>query len=380
MAKVSLITCSSYDEEEIYKAVKKSIELIGGLNIKPNSRVLIKPNLLRPRHPKYAVTTHPSIIKAIIRLLKQKNCRILVGDSPGFHNPLTTAKVSGILEICKQENVPFIKFEKKKAYLYRDAILMKRLEISNIIDEVDYIVNVPKLKTHVMMGVTLAIKNNFGFMIGLAKSKSHLKLKDGDKFASMLVDLNNFIKPTINIMDGVIGMEGEGPANGDPINSNIISASYDSLAMDIVMCKFMGIDPPSILTNKVGLSKKEGNFMDNIEIVGEDLEKVKKKFKTCEQRAVTFLESKSLSKILGNLMTSRPKISPKKCKACQECIKICPTKTISLKDYGGKQAAWIDKKNCIRCYCCHEICPYDAIDIKKSIIGELLENLRKLLT
>ena len=255
-----------------------------------------------------------------------------------------------------------------------------RFELSGIIDEVDYIINVPKLKTHVMMGVTLAVKNTFGFIIGLNKSQLHFKMEDKEKFASMLVDLNNLVKPAINIMDGIIGMEGEGPGNGDPIHSGIISASYDSLAMDIVMCKVIGFEPLDIWTNKIALSKKEKDFMKDIEIAGEALEDVKIKFKPCEQKPLSFVLPKGVAKLIGNLITSRPKIDPEKCKACSECIKICPAKTISLKGYKSRKTAWIDKKYCIRCYCCHEICPYNAIDIKRSIAGKFLGLLQKILT
>ncbi len=380
MEKVSLVKCNSYDQEEVYKAIKKSIELIGGLNIKPNSKVLIKPNLLRPKHPKYAVTTHPEVIRAIIKILKEINCKIIVGDSPGFHDPTTTAKVSGILDVCKQEGIEFVDFKEGKNYSYQEAMLMKRFMLADIIDKVDYVINAPKLKTHVMMGVTLSIKNTFGFIRGLDKSKMHFRLKDKEKFATMLVDLNNFIKPTVNIMDGIVGMEGEGPGNGDPIKAGIISASKNSLAMDIVMCKLMGFDPLSIWTNKVALQQKEKDFMKNIEVVGEALKNVKIKFKSNKQKPLSFVLPKGMAKIVGNLLTDKPKINYDKCRACQECIKICPAKTISLKQYGKKQAAFINRENCIRCFCCHEICPYDAIDIKKSPLGEALEKFRKLLT
>jgi len=378
MPKVSLVKCESYDEEQVYHAIKKSIELIGGLNIKENSTVLLKPNILRPKDPKYAVTTHPSVIKALIRILKQKNCKIYVGDSPGFHNALTTAKSSGILAAC--EGAEFIDFENKKDYSYKDAILMKKLTLSSIIEKVDYIINLPKLKTHVMMGVTLAIKNTFGFMVGLDKSKMHMRLKEKEKFATMLVDLHNFIKPCINIMDGILGMEGNGPGNGDPIKTGVISASYDSLAMDIVLTKLIGLDPLSILTSKIALTKKEKNFIENISIVGEKLVDLKIKYKPSDEQPVTYIKSKRLTKIITNLITSRPKINTKKCVACQECIKICPAKTIHLKQYPDKKAAYINKKNCIRCFCCHEICHYDAIHIKKSFIGEIMEKFQNIVT
>jgi len=377
MQKVSLVKCTSYEEKEVYEAVKKSIELIGGLNIRNNSKVLIKPNLLRPDAPDSHVTTHPLAIKAIIRLLKEKNCEIFVGDSPGFHDPLQTAKVSGILDICEQENVKFLVFKNKKSCLYKDAILMKRFDLTDIIDQVDYIINVPKLKTHVMMGVTFAIKNTFGLVVGLDKSQMHLKLQSPEKFASMLVDINNFVKPHLNVMDGVIGMEGNGPGNGDIKKVGIISASYDSLAMDIVMCNLVGFDPLIIQTNKIALSRKEPDFIKNIEIVGEELNDVKIKFKRGNKKPLSTALPKGFFNILNQLINSRPVINNKKCKVCGECIKICPAKTISMKDYGDKKAAFVNKRNCIRCFCCHEICPYNAIILKKGSFSAIFEKLRK---
>jgi len=375
MTKVSLVKCDSYDK--VYDAIKRSIDLIGGLNIPEGSKVLIKPNLLRPKHPKYGVTTNPEVVRAIIKILKENKCKIYVGDSPGFHDALATAKVCGILDLCKDECVEYVEFKSKKIYSYEDAILMKKLELCDVLDKFDFIINVPKLKTHVMMGATLAVKNTFGFMVGLNKSQMHLKLSEKDKFASMIVDINNFVKPCLNIMDGVIGMEGNGPGNGDLVDSGIISASYDSLAMDVILCKVIGIDP--ILTNKIGLKKKGEDFIDKIEVVGEKIDDVKVKFKLADDKKMTFILPKGVAKVLGDLILSRPVIDKEKCKACNECVKICPAKTIHMKDYDDKKAAWIDKKDCIRCFCCHEICPHDAIDIKRGFIGNVLEKIRKII-
>jgi len=376
MQKVSIVKCDSYDKDEVYNAVKKSIELIGGLNIKKGSKVLVKPNLLRPKEPKLQVSTHPSVVRAVIRILKENECTVLVGDSPGFHDPIKTAEVCGILDVCKEEGADFVAFRNKKSYLYKEGILMKRFELTDMIDKVDCIVNLPKLKTHVMMDVTLAIKNTFGLMISLNKSQMHFKLKEKKKFAAMLVDLSNFAKPCLNIMDGVYGMEGNGPANGDIKKVGIISASHDCLAMDITLTKLMGFDPLSILTNKIGLSNKDDNYLENIKIVGEKLEDVKVQFKPADKEPLTFIPNAALTKIYGNLINSRPKVDYKKCKACMECIKICPAKTISIKEHNGKKAAFINKKKCIRCFCCHEICPHDAINIKKTFLVKLMERFR----
>ncbi|MFH1641295.1 MAG: DUF362 domain-containing protein [Nanoarchaeota archaeon] len=359
MTYVSIVKCSSYNKSEVYSAVKKSVSLIGGLNIKNGSKVLIKPNLLSPKHPKLCVTTHPEVVRAIIKLLKLKKCRISVGDSPGINDPVTTAKVAGILQVCEEEKVNFVPFKKSKSYFYKDALYMHRFDLCDIISDMDYIINVPKLKTHVLMNVTLAIKNSFGFMVGTSKGQMHLKMGEKDKFASMLVDLSNFVKPHINIIDGIMGMEGEGPGSGTPKKVGIISASYDSLALDIVMSRMMGFDPMSILTNKIALSNKNEDYLKSIKVVGERLKILK--FKPATPQALTFIFSKNVAQFVNRVFSAKPFINYNKCKACKECIKICPAKTIIMKN--GK--AFIKKKKCIRCFCCHEICPFHAIDLKK---------------
>jgi len=376
MVKVSIVKCKEYDYDQVYLAIKKSIDLIGGLGINEGSKVLVKPNLLRPRHPKFAVTTHPEILRAVIRILKDNGCKVIVGDSPGFHDPVVTAKTSGLLQVCEGEGVEFVNFNNKKSYFYKEAKFMHRFDLTDVLDKVDCVVNLPKLKTHMMMGVTFAVKNTFGFMVGMNKSKMHMKLVDKVKFAEMLVDLNSFVKPCLNIIDGIVGMEGEGPGNGEPINSGIISSSYDSLAMDIIMCNVTGFDPLSIWTNKVGLKRKKKDFMDNIEVVGEKIDDVKVSFKPAHEFSVTFALPKWLTKVINNLATpARPIINPNKCVFCKECIKICPANTISGSDLGEKKVAFIHKENCIRCFCCHEICSYSAIDIRKSFVSKILEKL-----
>jgi len=376
MVKVSLVKCKDYDFDKVYSAIKESISLIGGLNIKEGSKVLVKPNLLRPRHPKFAVSTHPIVVKAVIRILKENKCDVIVGDSPGFHDPFVTAKTCGLLDICKEEGVEFVNFNNKKSYFYKDAKFMHRFDLTDVLDNVDCIVNLPKLKTHMMMGVTFAVKNTFGFMVGMNKSKMHMKLADKRKFAEMLVDLNEFVKPCLNIIDGIVGMEGEGPGNGDTINVGIVSASYDSLAMDIIMCYLTSFDPLSIWTNKVGLERRDNDYFDKIEQVGCKLDDVKVKFKHAKEFSITFAMPKAVSKFINNLVTpARPIIIPKKCVFCKECIKICPANTIGSEEFDGKKVAFIHKEKCIRCFCCHEICKFGAIDIKKSMLSKMLEKL-----
>ncbi len=370
MVKVSLVRCESYDADRLSEAVERSIKLIGGPKASKGAKVLIKPNLLRPRHPRFHVTTHPEFVRAIIRTFKGKGCEIIVGDSPGFHDPYTTAKVCGILDVCREEGAEFVGFRSKKTYLHEDALLMKRMELADIIDGVDYIVNAPKMKTHVMMGVTLAVKNTFGFMVGLNKSQMHLKLADREKFASMLVDINNFVKPDLNLMDGVVGMEGNGPGNGTPISSGLIAASHDSLAMDIVLCRIMGVK--GILTNKKGLQTRGERFLEDIDEVGDKA--LKLRFKPAEKQPVTFVSSNYLAKVMREIMTAKPRINSRKCKACGECMRICPAKAIKMKS----GAASIVRKDCIRCYCCHEICPHDAVEIRKNAFGKIMEKFHKI--
>jgi uncharacterized protein (DUF362 family) len=137
--------------------------------------------------------------------------------------------------------------------------------------EADAVNNLPKWKTHGFTLLTLGVKNLFGCVPGTKKALWHLKAGDNHTlFAQMLVDLCQAIRPSLTLLDGIVGMEGTGPGSGDPIPLGLILASKDPLSLDQIVCDLLGISRKSLLTNRVAF--KQGMGKEWIEIVGESVD------------------------------------------------------------------------------------------------------------
>jgi len=355
-----------YDLETLKKEIKKSLDLIGGLSnfVKRNDKILIKPNMLRPSNIENAVTTHPEFCRAVIQLLRKNNIKnVSIGDSPSIGNCNHVAKIIGIRKVCDEENVELISFKPKK-YLLKNGKVVKKIELPNIYDYFDVIINLPKLKTNILTQYSGAVKNLFGLVCS-NKQKYHLKYRNIELFNDFLLDIYEFVKPSLNIMDGIIGMEGRGPDFGNPIKLNMIISSNDALALDVITCKKIGIRNFLMQRNAEKrniVSSKEKNIIIK--------DKVAKHFKI--KCAVPFPSIIYSSKYIYNIfiqfpakihfqprfILKRPVIT-ERCIKCYTCKKVCPVNAISsdLK---------INYKKCIRCYCCHEVCPNNAISLIRS--------------
>ena len=371
--KVSVVKCNSYNEEKVYRAVKKSIDLIGGLKIKPGSKVLLKPNILSARKPEAAITTHPSVVAAVCRILKPMNVKIMIGDSSGMgrYGYTTNAlEVSGMKRVAERFNAELISFEGlSKKIKIKGAKVLKTANIAKPVLDADYIINLPKLKTHTLMRYTGAVKNMFGCIPGGRKSHCHTIAPKEEQFGHLLLDLYSRITPQLNIIDGVVGIEGNGPGSaGIKKKTDIIAASKDAVALDLVVSKIIGFDPMEIKTNKLAMER--GIFKDKAEVVGEKNVRVKYK-QPLKIKLPAFIE-----RFVFRQASLRPSIIRDKCKACGICIKACPAKTIKL----VKGKAHIFDKNCIRCYCCHELCPYNAIELKRPLMRILIDVGRAVLS
>jgi len=241
-----------------------------------------------------------------------------------------------------------IEVEVKSKYL--DKII-----ISRVFTDVDYIINVPKFKTHGLVKITGAIKNMYGMIPGGKKAQLHTLNHSVKEFAELLVDIYQIRIPDLNIMDAIIGMEGNGPTNGKPRSINKILCSDNGVAIDTVMATMMGLQSSMIETIQIANERGLGEMdLHKIEIDGK-LETISD-FKTPE---------KGIFHKIGRFMTPytfkyaqvKPIVDKQKCKKCYQCIKVCPTKAMQIKN-GFPEA---DRKQCISCFCCDEHCPYSAI-------------------
>ena len=350
--KVGVVKCRTYNQKEVDKSVEKVLSLID-FKFKKGTKVLIKPNVVGSFPKKQiACTTNPAIIEAVCKILKKNECKIFIGDSP-FTNPENSFKASGIEKVARKYGKLII-FEQEKLIKIKDkkAKTLKKFEIAKIIKEADLIIDMPKLKTHVLTKYTGAIKNLYGCIPGGLKQKIHLQGKGDENFSKILVDIYQNIKPKLTIMDAVIGMDGEGPTSGNPQKVGLILASKNGIALDIAATKMIGLFPHEINTIKESIKRKLYPDYD-FQLVG--LKQLPKfKFEIPH-------EARKTQKMLNKLGEYKPiVVDEKKCIKCRTCEKHCPTKSISMTPY-----PIINKKTCIRCFCCIEICPQDALGLKK---------------
>ncbi|MDD5611276.1 MAG: DUF362 domain-containing protein [Candidatus Omnitrophica bacterium] len=367
-ANVSIANCRSYDSAFVYAAVHQSLALLGGIDVfvKPGSRVLVKPNLLMTADPERGITTHPEMVRAVIRLLKEINCQVIVGDSPSvWGNQIqqydALCQRTGIKPVCQQEGVELVDFNKRR---WRG-----KFPLTTRLDECDHLVSVPKFKTHSLTTLTGAVKNLFGLVSGTFKTELHKNYFEDEAFANMLVDILLEIKPAITIIDGIMAMEGDGPGSAGKLrHTNLVLASDDCVALDAVLAVIMGLKPEDVRTTKEAARRGLGVAdLNSINIVGEQVERVKGKPFLLPAASLTKRIPQPIVNIAKNLLKYYPCVERDKCIKCATCLKACPMQAISMKN----DKISFDYSRCIACFCCQEVCPQAAIKIKKSLITKL---------
>lgn len=371
--KVAVERAENYQIENVDRAINNAVNFIGGWEkyIKKGDKVLIKPNLLTAALPQKAVTTHPEVVRSVIKAVKKLGAKPFVADSPGVSNVKKTAEKTGILQVCQEEKTPFIFWEKSKIYPCREGKFVKHFELADTISDFDKIISVAKMKTHVFMGVTGAVKNLFGCIVGTNKARFHLRMQKHADFAHVMVDLYYTVKPTLNIIDGISGMEGQGPMSGDIVNPKLVIVSEDGFAADLVMADKMGFNAENMPIAAAAIEEQRSVHLKDIEVVGsgKDIKFAFKRPHTYESMQDTYVP-KFILKLGQNQLTSKPVIN-KNCVGCRRCEHHCPPKAINIK----AQRAVIDYHKCIRCYCCQELCEHQAVDLKDGWILALLKKL-----
>lgn len=368
-SEISIVKCKSYDSELVFKAVKRSLDLLGGISnfIKPGSRVLVKPNMLMAKEPEFGICTHPEIVRSVIRLLKEIDCKIFVGDSPSvwgnqIENVDQVYEVTGIHRVCDEEGVDLVKFEKRRFHKY--------FPLTTWLDNCDCVVNLAKFKTHGFTLLTAAIKNLFGFVVGTYKTELHKNYFTTESFSKMLVDVFQEVRPSLTLVDGIIAMEGDGPATSGKLReSGIIVAGADCVAIDSVLAHIMGIKPHDVVTTKEASGRGLGVAeLENIEIRGDKLEDVKGEPFIIPQASMKQRLPAPVVKLAQKLIKYYPCAERDNCIRCAACIKACPKKIITMKEKG----IVFDYSKCIACFCCQEVCPAKAIKIKKSLFARII--------
>jgi len=367
--RISVVKCNSYEPPVVEQAVRNTVNLLGGITsfVKPGSRVLVKPNLLMSKGPEYAITTHPQVVRAVIHILKEINCRVIIGDGPSvwgkyIENVDEVYEATGIKKVTDDEGVQLVNFDKRR--------MRDKFPLTAWLDECDYLVNLPKFKTHEFTLMTGAIKNLFGLVSGTYKTELHKNYFKPDEFAGILVDIYQEARPALTIIDGVLAMEGDGPgSSGLPRQLNLLLAGSDCVALDTVMAKIMGIKDQEVLSTKEAFLRGLGEGrLSKIKIAGEDIDKLGIPAFILPQATKASNLPDAVKIILKSLIKYYPYSLRLKCTRCGRCVNICPRKCIALK----KRGIVFNYKQCIACFCCQEGCPAAAIDLKKSLLAKLI--------
>ena len=375
---VSIKKCNSYDPDTVYASVRDSVKLLGGMEkfVSPGERILIKPNILSGKRPEEAVTTHPALLRAIILLVQEVGATPFVGDSSAIGKSSNNALKCGFMDICSETGTEFVELKTPVMIKSDDYLLFGRHEVAGEVLEADGIINLPKLKTHAQMYLTLAVKNLYGCVPGKKKAQLHLSAGvSTDTFASMILDLHNVLKPGLSVMDAIVGMEGNGPSAGEPVELGMVLASSNAIALDRVVAEILGVkNPQKIPILKVAAANGlKGSSLDDIETPGEDIEAVKVTgFKFPPSMDIDFASMLPyfIGKRIKKALTGRPQIDSSICTLCNVCVSLCPAEV--MKNTGR---IVIDYEKCIRCYCCQESCPRGVISVKEGWLKRIIPGL-----
>ncbi len=357
--------CRGYDEGGIARGVREAVRLLGlEKDFFRGRKVLVKPNLLGPFPPDQAVTTHPSVMKAVVDLVMDGGGVPLLAESPGglYRSAARIFSVTGAAEVAELTGVPLVDLGNDELLTvkiggrYYDSVALPRTFL-----EADLILSLPKFKTHSLTTFTGAVKNMFGIVPGNLKSGFHRKARSPERLAEAIVDLFAMARPHLSVMDAVVGMEGEGPSAGTPREMGYILAGRDAVALDAVCVGMMGLKQDAV--PMIGIASQRGlgeGDLRRIELAGGTLEEMRQE--NFGLPKATYMET-AINNWIFSVSTYdwlKPGVDDAACTGCSVCYDGCPAGAIEMID----NVPHFDYERCIRCYCCQELCPDHAIELK----------------
>jgi uncharacterized protein (DUF362 family)/Pyruvate/2-oxoacid:ferredoxin oxidoreductase delta subunit len=365
--RVVILKIEEYDQEKLYMQLKAVLCKYFPLKeyFAPGDKILLKPNLLMAAAPQEAVTTHPVFIEAIGRIFKEGGFPVAIADSPGGF--IDDKDVDELYEETGIKNLAALRgFD----LLYpTESVVREKIPLCWWVEGFKMI-NLPKLKTHDIMILTLATKNLYGCISGLHKSHLHHMHPQTDDFAKIITKLYSMITPSLNIVDGILGMEGHGPAKkGKPRNLSIVAIGNDALCTDYAISKLLGL--PIEANPLIKQAKRENLFSENdVEIISDFGDYIFDDYEFPPPFIINKLPT-ALVNILRLFFKFKPVIDVTRCTGCNVCAWVCPQAAIAIKN--GK--AHIDCSKCIMCMCCGEMCRFGAVDLDKSLVLKAISAL-----
>ena len=358
MTRCAITQCGSYSENDVQSAVDRIIRNTDFPDVRGKT-VLIKPNVLADCSPEKAITTHPAVVLAVGRYVKEMGAwRILIGDSPGMQTGTFRPKLSGIMDVSEHLGAELADFRAESRIHEFSGY---RVPMGKALDDADVVISIAKFKTHQLMYATGAVKNMFGLVPGLNKSPMHLKERTPESFARFIIALFGESHTSYAFIDAVDGMEGPGPANGSVRHVGLLMGSENAFALDKAEATIMGYGSVPLTAEAErmypGITETEYPLLHPDDLVIDDFIRIPEGKKT----TVRSLFLPNVMRFFGIRHDSRPAphFMSDKCRRCGKCVEVCPAKALEIR----KGKVRISKHKCIRCYCCHEMCPFDAIRI-----------------
>lgn len=379
METVAIRGCDSYEYEKVKKVIYETLDEFPeiGDRAKKGAKALVKTNLLMKKQPQEGVTTHPSVVEAIVSYLMDKGCQVTIGDSPG--GPFTTSMLKSVYKASGMDGVAqrtgcSLNFDISAVEVSNpSALKLKTVRMINAVREADFVISAAKLKTHGMMTYTGAVKNLFGVIPGLIKAEYHFKMISEMNFAHHLVDICETVKPLFSVIDAIEGMEGNGPSGGEVRHVGLLMASMNPYALDVTAARIIGMKPSIVPTIRAAHERRLFQIETQVAVKGIPLDEINiEKFKLPDSvKGLNFIKGmvpEPVEKVITSALKAKPVFEHATCIGCRDCARICPAGIIDMSS--GKPVPDLDR--CISCFCCHEVCPVKAVSIKRHPLQRLL--------
>lgn len=362
-----LIREAAYDDT-LTPIVHGMLDKTVGNRMFSGARVLIKPNLLLPARPHRGILTHPLVVRAVAMWIQEKGGTVQVSDSPAIGLFKRILQEGEYMDTCRDLPVRWQPFSRPVKIDIGPPF--GQIDLAADAMEADLVINLAKLKTHVMMRMTLGVKNMFGCVIGLEKAQWHLRAGvDRALFARLLAQICYAVKPAVTLVDGILALEGQGPGRGGtPRHLGILAAGTDPAAVDFAVARTVGCPPDSLPTHRAVLAL--GHFSAPPDIIGTAPSTIRLRL---PKLGSTGFGPPSIQRLTRKHLLQRPNVNKPECRVCGLCRKQCPANAITILQENIR----FDYNRCIRCYCCVEICPHGALFTMEPLAGKMLRKIKE---